>query len=601
MDHNPIDSYPIPTGRQPWDCVHNRVARQAAADADALALASGQRWVSHGELDRWANRIGHTLRALGIGRDQVVAVSADVSPELVAGELGVLRAGAACLPLHPDTPPSRLVALLDALGVEVVLARWEQAARFPTRVRLLDLDGGFDDAPSHDPMCGAVPDDLAFVFDRSGPDAELVPVMIPHAAVVNLVDSASGAHRPTATDRVALAALPSYEASMLEIWPALIAGASLHAPGRGPDADWLVEHRITVAFLPAASAGRIIARLAGTPGAIRTVTVVGRVFDGPIPDSPFEIRYLTGPEEGGVVSIQAGRPGANTEAYLLDHGGRPVPPGVAGELCVAGACLARGVVGRPALTADRFRPHPFSATPGARIYHSGAAARHTPGGRVEFLGQHGTAAPGGTQPDPAMIEAALRRHPSIADAAVLVTEAGRGAQQVAVFATARSGGEVPPDEIRHTVADLLAPRAIPVEVQAVAELPATPSGRLDTQALLDRVEDGTGAVTTTARPDHAPETRLATLVAQVWADVLGCGEPGRAALLSGVADFFELGGHSMFAIAAALRLSGELDVSIPARLIFEAPTVPAFIGRLEKLLAAGTSLRTTKITPLPRD
>lgn len=547
---------PASSGRSA-ECVHDRVARRAAADPDGIALVAGARRITHGELDRWANRIAHSLSASGVGRDQVVAVAADPSPELIAGQLGVLRAGAACLPVSAQRP--------DLVGVEFALAG--RAAMVPAGVRVLDLDGGFADAAECDPLCGAVPADLAFVLGES---------LIPHVAVDGLL-----AQGLTADDRVALWASPSYEASLFEVWPALVAGASLHVPDREPDAEWLADNGITVAFLPGASAGRMIARLVDSPGALRMVTVVGRVFDGPVSDCPFEVRYVAGPDSG----VEAGRPRKDTEVYVLDHGGRPVPPGVAGELCVAGGCLARGIAGRAALTAEHFRPHPFGRTPGARIHHSGIAARHTPDGALELLGPVGS----GVRFAPARVEAAVRRQPSVADAAVLVTNTDRGAAQVAVFATPRSGA-LPMDEIREirrTVADLL---AVPVVVHAVSDLPATATGRVDSGALVA----GTDVVVTVPA-----EHRLAGLVADVWADVLDCDDASRAALRGGTADFFELGGHSMFAITVALRLSRELDASIPARLVFEASTVPAFLARLDDLLRDEAS--TSRITPLPRD
>lgn len=569
------------------------VAARAAIAPDTLAVRSDARETSYRELDRWANRIAAALGHHGVARGSVVALPATPVPETVAGMLGILRAGAACLLLDPAVPAERLRRLMRIADADIVLAaaplddEWDDVVRVdPHHVA---------EFPATAPGVAWRPEAAALIVDVAGAADEPRPLVVPHATLTDLTTWGARWHGLSPNDRVAVCGSGA-ATTVWGIWPALGAGASVHtppAPADGATAGrWLAPASVTAAFLPAAHAAPMIRELAAMPGAMRVVTVVGRRWVTDEEDVPFEIRYLCGPPEAGLLAVGGAATGptelvAGSRAYVVDQAHRPTPAGVTGELLLAGAGLAWGYLGSPALTADRFRPDPFSDTPGARVFHSGEAARRTLTGTLEFLGRAAMSRIAGLRPDPTMVEKELRRHPDVVDAAVTVV----GGELVG-FIVARPGW-TRVDELRQRARARLPRHLVPARIIPVAAFDVTGAGLLDHAHLARLAADE-------AEPAGAtpPPSDLHTQIASLWAQVLGCDSAGEAALLDGSQDFFELGGHSLFAVTAALRLSEKFDTEIPARLIFDAPTVAEFAARLDDLMRARGTAVPERITPM---
>ncbi|MFL6199847.1 MAG: amino acid adenylation domain-containing protein [Thermoanaerobaculia bacterium] len=399
--------------------------RILAQPADAPAVGS----MTYGELVSRASWLAQQLR---VGPDVPVGLHVERSPELVIGALAVLLAGGAYVPLDPSHPAERLAGIVRESGMPVLLSRtpvdWAGEARV---VLIADGKASFEPVP-------CPPQSLAYVIHTSGSTGRPKGVQVPRAGLQALVDWHLRAYGVTARDRATLLASPSFDASVWEIWPYLAAGASLHVPDEetrlSPERllAWMAAERITLAFLPTPLAALAIETDMPEGLALRALLTGGdRLENGPRRPLPFELVNHYGPTESSVVATSApvalgserppiGRPIDGTRVYVLD-GWNLAPEGVPGELALGGAGLARGYLGRPDLTAERFVPDPFGA-PGERIYRTGDRALWR-GGSLHFLGRIDRQVKlRGIRIEPGEIEAALRRHPRVREAVVKAQE-----------------------------------------------------------------------------------------------------------------------------------------------------------------------------------
>ncbi|HEX3530471.1 MAG TPA: amino acid adenylation domain-containing protein, partial [Thermoanaerobaculia bacterium] len=453
------------------------IAVRARSHPRTLAVAAAGGQLTYGGLAARAAALARRLIALGAGPDVPVGVHAGRSPELVTGALAALWAGGAYLPLDPSYPEERLAHMVRASGMPVLLSASLQAGESPAwaaGVRVLRLDAG-EPAPTMEtpeplPAPAAVPPEaLAYVLYTSGSTGQPKGVQVPRSGLDALVRWHLRAWRVTAEDRATLVASPGFDAAVWESWPYLAAGASLHLPDEearlSPERllSWLAAERITVSFLPTPLAEPLVVAAEGRAArgelphlALRALLTGGdRLRRAPGRPLPFALGNHYGPTESSVVATwttvspdgvaarppSIGRPVDGTRVHVLDPGLDPVPLGVPGELWIAGAGLARGYLGRPDLTAERFLPDPFAGRPGERMYRSGDLVRRLADGGLDFLGRVDTQVKlRGVRIELGEIESVLARHPRVAEAVAVLRPDAEGAQ-LAAYVVQRPAAE----------------------------------------------------------------------------------------------------------------------------------------------------------------
>jgi amino acid adenylation domain-containing protein len=588
------------------ELVHALVAEQAAATPGAVALRLGDATLTYAELQAAANRLAWRLRALGVGPEATVAVALDRSFELVVALLGVLGAGAAYLPLERGLPRERLAFLLgDARPAAVVGTAGSLAALpLPAGLPVVAVDGDRDrDAlaalPATAPPAAADPDNPAYVLYTSGSTGRPKGVVVPHRAVCNRLRWGQRAYRLTAADRLLQKTPAGFDVSVPEFfWPLMVGATMVLAPPglhRDPAGicRLIADQAVTVVhFVP--SMLELVAAEPGLAacGSVRLLlcsgealpAALGRTVAASLPGA--RVQNMYGPTETTVEvsarpavtdlplpTVPLGRPIDNVRLHVVDAALRPVPDGEPGELLVGGLCLARGYLGRPGLTAERFVPDPFGP-PGGRLYRTGDLVRRLPDGDLQFLGRDdGQVKVRGVRVELGEVEAAVAAHPAVARAAAAVHPGPGGARLVA-YAVPADGRPPDPAALREHVAARLPAVMVPAAFVAVEALPLTANGKLDRRALPAPPPVAAGA------PAGAPRTPTEALLAGIWAELLGVGGVGADD------DLFALGAHSLLAARFLARVRQRLGVELDLQAVFEAPAVAALAARVA---AAGHS------------
>ncbi|HEV7587815.1 MAG TPA: amino acid adenylation domain-containing protein, partial [Longimicrobium sp.] len=542
----------------------------------------------YGELNARANRLAHHLARLGVGPEARVGLCLERGAELIVAMLAVLKAGGAYLPLDPTAPAERRAFMLADSGASVLVTRdaLRGADAEPAGLRVLSLDAAADAVaaePAENPVDRATPRSLAYVVYTSGSTGTPKGVAVEHGGLANLCAWYAKDLEITAADRGSQLISAGFDASVLEIWPPLAHGARVQvvpdAVRADPDAlrDWFLRQGTTLAHCPPPLAGPLLALDWPRTGSPRRMVTGGeRLQMAPGPEIPFPLTVGYGATEttvavtAGRVETAAerlgsiGRPGDNSRAYVLDGAMRPEPVGVAGELCLGGAQVARGYLGRPALTAERFTPDPFGPVPGARLYRTGDRARWRADGTLEFIGRlDGQVKIRGFRVEPGEVEVALRRHPGVSACAVVVREDVPGDRRLAAYVV---GGASAP-ELRAHLRRTLPEHMIPSAFVALEALPQTANDKLDREAL--PAPDYARADREHVAPRGATEEALAS----IWAEVLRIDRVG-------VEDgFFTLGGDSILAIRVATR-ARKAGMEVTPRALFEHHTIAALAAAL---------------------
>ncbi len=603
----------------PGATVHRLFEQQAARSPEALAVVSDTASLTYGELDRRANQLAWHLRSLGVGPEARVGLFAERCPEMVVAVLAILKAGAAYVPLDPDYPPERLDFMRSDAAVAAVVTHAALAPRLahgPVPVIVVDADADtLSSYPTSAPPTDAGPDHVAYVMYTSGSTGRPKGVLVPHRAVVRL--ACSGRHaRLTAADTTLQLAPLSFDAATFELWATLLAGATvaLAPPGVLALEDIgtaLARHRVTALWLTAPLFHQMVDRRLGDLAGLRHLLAGGDVLSprhveaalAALPHCQLWNGY--GPTENTTFTTCAalrdhhhpGRPAPigtpldATRVYLLDHTLSPVPTGAPGRLYTAGDGLARGYLGRPALTAERFVPDPFSPEPGARMYFTGDLARFRPDGQLEFLGRADQQVKiRGFRIEPSEIEAVLAACPGVHQVAVVVHDEPAAGKRLVAHVVPDSHASLSVEQLRKHLLERLPSFMVPSAFVLRDALPLSPAGKIDRRALPAPEISREGLATEYA----APRTPTEEIIAGVFQEVLGT----RAGADD---DFFALGGHSLLATQVISRLRATFDVELPLRALFEAPTPAALAARVEEARRDGAAPHAPALVPLPRD
>ena len=573
------------TAFPPAQTIHQLFEACVERHPDQIAAVFEDQRLSYAELNAKANRLAWYLRERGVHADELVGICTDRSLEMVVAVLGVLKAGGAYLPLDPALPQARMAYMMEDARPHLLLTQAHLLDRLPTMEidhLCLDRDASLFSAwPVDNPPPETEPDHLAYVIYTSGSTGNPKGTLIHHRALVNLTLAQQGAFDLQPGKRVLQWASFNFDASVSEMFTALTAGARLYLasseavlPGRNL-LETLQRHRIELVTLTPSSLSAL--PLEPLPD-LKTLVVAGEHCDHAL-IAPWMQRYTVinayGPTEATVCATvypctpdgqrhpPIGRPIANTQIYIVDAQLNPVPIGVTGELYIGGEGLARGYLGRPDLTAERFIQNPFSERPGARMYKTGDLARYLADGHIEYVGRidHQVKIRG-YRIELGEIEFALTQLPMVQEAVVLAQDAPAGGQRLVAYVVLTSApSEFASGMLRTELGRSLPDYMLPAHFVFLDQLPINTSGKIDRPALdaLGWVEDEL----VYAPPCTPVEARLAAL----WSALLGREKVGRDD------NFFHIGGHSLLAVRLTARVNEAFQCSLPVSQIFLSPTV----------------------------
>ena len=573
---------------------------QVARSPHATALVFEDVTLSYAELNLQANRLAHYLISQGVGPETVAAIALPRSIEMVVSLLAILKAGGAYLPLDSDYPPERLAYMLEDAQPACVVTTSQLVELLPAEFvqLLLDQPGTqrkLKQQPETNPSnarrtAPLQPLHPAYVIYTSGSTGMPKAVVVTHSGIPSLAATQIEHFAVTPEARVLQFASLSFDAAFSEVAMSLLSGAALVLAGPGehsgePLAALIQSQGVTHATLPPA----VLASLTKELPSLESLIIAGETSSPDLVGRWSEGRRMVnayGPTEttvcatisaplAGAVLPPIGRPIYNTRAYVMDANLQPVPIGIAGELYVTGAGLARGYFNRPALSAERFVADPYELEPGARMYRTGDLARWRADGVLEFLGRADQQLKiRGFRIEPSEIEAALTAHPAVDQAAVIARDDGPGGKQLVAYLVPAPGVAPEVAALRRSLDERLPDYMVPATFVVLEALPLTPSGKLDRKAL--------PAPDFAVAKGHwrAPRSPQEEILCALFTEVLGVSRVG-------IDDnFFELGGHSLLATRLISRIRISLGVELAIRSLFEAPTVAELAKHL--LASPGT-------------
>ena len=574
--------------------VVQRIEAQVREQPLAPAILFAEQTLDYASLDRQANQLAHTLRAMGVGPEVRVAVCLRRTPQMIVSLLAILKAGGAYVPLDPEYPQERLLHMLDDSHAAVLLTETPLLDVLPAVLQAQILlvqptPDGLQAGPQHAPAPVTDAANLAYVIYTSGSTGKPKGVAISHGNVAALVQWSLATYPAEALHGVLASTSVCFDLSVWEIFVTLSGGGFMV----------LADNALALPELPAREQVRLIntvpsaiaalQRAGQIPASVKTINLAGEPLKQPLVDSLYgstaveRVYDLYGPSEdttystftlrlpGGQANI--GRPLDNTTAYLLDAGLQALPSGVAAELYLAGAGVTRGYLMRPGLTAERYVPDPFSAD-GERLYRTGDLVRQGGEGNIEYIGRADHQVKiRGFRIELSEIENRLLQHPSVREAVVLTQDGVAGKQLLGYVVAHEQGQEGVADSLRGHLAASLPAHLVPNHLHLIAALPLTPNGKLDRKALL--ALGGNPLL----QQYVAPRSDLQWEVANIWQEVL---EVERVGLGD---SFFQLGGHSLLATLVVTRIKERLGDQVPLKELFAADTLEHFCERIQALRA----------------
>ncbi|HJS23707.1 MAG TPA: amino acid adenylation domain-containing protein [Pyrinomonadaceae bacterium] len=622
-------------------CMHELFEQQAARTPEAIALVCGETRLTYAELNIRAERVAQRLRVLGAGPETLVGVLGHRSAELIVNLLGILKSGAAYVPADPAYPRQRLQQIFADAKCRLLIIERSVLDELPEMATAAEQVLCFDELSSAEPalhersgfsvhplsplcLCGCcieqflnqrgtedtevaqrrspmAPEHLAYVLYTSGSTGRPKGVAITHRSAVAMLHWALTAYTPAQLAGVLASTSICFDLSVYELFAPLSCGGKVI----------IAENALALPQLPAAdevtlintvpSAMAELVRMKAVPASVEVVNLAGEALSRELVDEVYagttarQVWNLYGPTEDTTYSTFAliaadssekpsiGRPIHNTRAYVVDDQMQPVVPGTIGELYLAGDGLARGYLGRPELTAERFVPDPFATEGGGRLYRTGDLVRYRAGGELEYMGRadHQVKVRG-YRIELGEIEAALSQHPSVRDVVVVTRDQQDGHKRLIAYFVAEQTVAV--SELRSFLAERLPDFMVPSVFMALDALPLSPNGKVDRKALpepdLTQAEQRTGYA--------APKTPVEEILCGIWSSVLQVADIG-------VDDnFFARGGHSLLATRVVSKIRTAFAIELPLRTMFEAPTVAALASRIEQVIGAGSATRPIK-------
>jgi amino acid adenylation domain-containing protein len=588
----------------PASCLHRLFEAQAKRRPDATALVFEDKLLTYGELNRRANKLAHYLRGRGVGADTLVSICVERSVEMLVGILGILKAGGAYVPLDPAYPKERLAFILEDTQARLLLTQQRLVETLPAHdAEVVLLDAHWPEiantSSDENPAGAATADELAYVIYTSGSTGRPKGVLVTHENVARLLEATQAHFEFDESDVWTLFHSYAFDFSVWEIWGALAHGGKLvivpYWVSRSAEAfrRLLASEGVTVLNQTPSAFRQLAAADESADGSVdlklRLVIFGGEALELQSLRSWFErhgdrrpqlvnmfgitettvhvtYRPLTVADLELASSSRIGRPLECLQVYLLDGRGQLVPVGVPAEVCVGGTGVARGYLNRAELTAERFVPHPFTSSPGARLYRSGDLARRLPNGDMEYLGRiDNQVKVRGFRIELGEIESALAEHEGVRECTVVATnDAGGETKLLAYFV---GGGRQQPapstTELREFLQEKLPEHMIPAAFIVLDAMPLTPNGKIDRRALPapGQMRPQLG------REFVAPRTPVEQELAKIWRELLGVEEVGI------YDDFFELGGHSLLLTQLASWIRKDFQVEVPLRVLFDTPTI----------------------------
>jgi amino acid adenylation domain-containing protein len=596
---------------------------RAAERPNAVALVFEGQALTYGRLNERAQTLANELTKLGVQPEELVGLYVERGPDMVVGLLGILKAGAAYVPLDPTYPAERLAFMLEDSRLRLLLTQRTVQTTLPsTNARVLCIDSLCSQADqtnwenpfpvSLPVMSGSLPASgetgrLAYVIYTSGSTGKPKGVQVTQQAVINLLTSAGRKIAFTPKDNLLAVTTLSFDIAGLELYLPLITGAKLTLASREEAGDGtrlasLMDSSGATVMQATPATWRLLLEAGWSGNKNLTVLCGGEALKRNLADELLSrskaVWNFYGPTETTIwstawkvergESVLIGRPLGNTQVYILDKNLQPVPTGAVGELHIGGDGLARGYLNRPEITAEKFIPDPFSKEPGRRLYKTGDLARFSPGGQLECLGRVDDQVKiRGFRIELGEIETVLRRHPGIAEAVVTARDDSFGEKRLVGYIISKNG---PPAtaELRDFVKTKLPLYMVPGQFVTLKQFPLTPNGKIDMRQL-----PAPDAVPLNDRTLVPPRTSDEQALAKIWLEVLTCQQVGIDD------DFFELGGDSLSATRAFARINRSFGTSMTLREVLERPTI-RLLGELVAASKGNAPLAPNVIPRQPR-
>ena len=590
-----------PEGR----CIHQLFEAQAARTPEAVAVIFEDRQLSYAELNVRANQLAHYLRSKGVGPDVLVGICLERSLELVISLLGILKAGGAYVPLDPGYPQERLAFMIEDAQASLLLTQQGLLVKLPSfdgTIVCLDLERKAIAAQPHTNLpAHATAENLAYVIYTSGSTGRPKGVAIEHRSAVTFLHWTAEVFSDNELAGTLFSTSVCFDLSVFELFAPLNQGGTVIMAENALQLPALLGAQQITLINTVPSAITELLRMRGVPVSVRTINLAGEPLSGSLARDIYELKHvdklynLYGPTEDTIYSTFAlvargdagaptiGRPIANSQIYILDRYGEPVPEGIHGELYVAGAGLARGYLNRPELTSEKFLPDPFSAVPGTRMYRTGDLAHYLPDGNIAFLGRADDQVKlRGFRIELGEIESLLRQHAAVKDAVVILREDTPGDQRLAAYVVAERDA-VPSPALTNMLKAKLPEYMVPADIVFLETLPLTSNGKIDRKSMPAPAHDRS----LLENKFIAPRTPHEKEIARIWGEVMSLENPG-------IHDnFFELGGHSLLATRVISRINFTFGIQLPLRELFESPT----IAGLAQSLLVNESLAIRETSP----